>query len=81
MGEQDRLRVFDQFFHQFFRNSEVKVSAIPGLGLGLTIANAIVREHRGTITVESTLGEGTSFMVRIPSSTLHSAGETARNGS
>lgn len=77
MGEEDRLRVFDQFF----RNSEVKESAIPGLGLGLTIANAIVRGHGGGITVASTLGEGTSFTVRIPSATLHSAGETARNGS
>lgn len=76
MSEQDRLRVFDQFY----RNSEVKESAIPGLGLGLTIANAIVQEHGGTIAVESILSEGTSFTVRIPAATLHSAGETARNG-
>ncbi|MBL0937468.1 MAG: PAS domain S-box protein [Gemmatimonadaceae bacterium] len=35
-------------------------------GLGLTIAHTIVRDHGGTIELNSTLGEGTSMIVRLP---------------
>ena len=37
-----------------------------GSGLGLTIVERIVGEHRGTITVESEAGRGTRFCMRIP---------------
>jgi signal transduction histidine kinase len=37
-----------------------------GLGLGLFIARQIVEQHGGTITLESTAGEGTTFTVRLP---------------
>jgi len=39
---------------------------IPGSGLGLAIVDWIVTLHGGTITVESQLGQGTMFEVRIP---------------
>jgi signal transduction histidine kinase len=37
-----------------------------GLGLGLFIARQIVEQHGGTISLESTAGEGTNFTVRLP---------------
>ena len=43
-----------------------KYGAGAGLGLGLYIASAIVSAHQGSIEVESTASEGTTFNVRIP---------------
>lgn len=37
-----------------------------GTGLGLSVAHGIVREHGGTIDLESTLGEGTRVTIRVP---------------
>jgi signal transduction histidine kinase len=45
----------------------VEYGAEAGLGLGLYIASAIVSAHHGNIEVESEIGSGTTFTVRIPS--------------
>ena len=37
-----------------------------GTGLGLMVSARIVRDHGGTIAVESKPGEGTTFTVRLP---------------
>jgi signal transduction histidine kinase len=55
-----------QLFDRFFRSSEATERAIPGTGLGLTIAKAIVERHDGSIEVESTAGQGTTMRVRLP---------------
>jgi two-component system, sensor histidine kinase and response regulator len=58
----DRERIFDRFF----RSAIATRQAIPGTGLGLTIARDIVAAHDGTITVESDEGRGSTFKVWLP---------------
>ena len=44
-----------------------------GTGIGLSIAREIVENHGGTITVESTSDQGTTFLVKFPQATEHTA--------
>ena len=37
-----------------------------GTGLGLSITYSIIQQHQGTIEVETQVGEGTTFTVRLP---------------
>lgn len=53
-------------FERFFRSEVAIQQAIPGTGLGLTIAKAIVSAHHGTITVTSTEGDGSVFKICLP---------------
>jgi PAS domain S-box-containing protein len=54
----------DHLFESFHRASNV--GDIQGTGLGLAIVKNAVDMHGGTIAVESVLGEGTTFTVRLP---------------
>jgi len=56
----------DHLFDRFYRVPEYE-GGTGGTGLGLAIAKRIVQVHGGTIDVESTLGQGTRFIVRLPS--------------
>ena len=56
----------EQLFQRFFRTQRATTAAIPGVGLGLTIAQAIVHGHDGQISVQSRDGEGTTFRIELP---------------
>ena len=51
-------------FERFWRLDEVHTT--PGFGLGLPIAEAVVKRHSGKIEVESALGSGSLFKVWLP---------------
>jgi signal transduction histidine kinase len=51
-------RIFDPFFTT--RSDE------GGTGLGLAVSYGIIERHQGQITVESTVGDGTTFIIRLP---------------
>ena len=57
-------------FERFYRSDESRDKNAGGAGIGLTIVKAIVEAHRGTISISSTLGEGSTFILTFPKSIL-----------
>lgn len=60
-----------QLFERFYRRPEHRVGRQPGIGLGLFIARELVLAHGGRISVESTPGQGSTFLVALPLRKLH----------
>jgi len=55
-------RIFDKFYQ-----ADISLSRrVEGTGLGLSIVKFIVDAHKGTISVDSVIGEGSTFTVRLP---------------
>jgi signal transduction histidine kinase len=54
-------------FDRFYRVRNAQTNHVEGLGLGLSFVAWIVSAHGGTITAESKLGQGSRFIVRLPS--------------
>jgi signal transduction histidine kinase len=57
----------DEIFDRFYRIDKSRSRNKGGYGLGLAIAKAIVKEHKGKISVKSVLDESTTFTVELPS--------------
>jgi signal transduction histidine kinase len=53
-------------FDKFYQADNQAQAATKGTGLGLAIAKEVVEAHGGQISVESTVGEGTTFVVTLP---------------
>jgi signal transduction histidine kinase len=54
-------------FMKFYRSRNAKGSSIKGSGLGLYLAKYFVELHKGRVSVDSTLGQGSTFTVELPS--------------
>jgi two-component system sensor histidine kinase KdpD len=59
-------RYLTHIFDRFFRNPELE-PYVHGSGLGLFICKKIVQAHQGQIFATSTVGEGTTFHIQLPS--------------
>jgi PAS domain S-box-containing protein len=55
-----------RIFDPFYRVDRARNLDTGGMGLGLTISKAILEAHGGSLQVESTLGEGTTFTLMLP---------------
>jgi signal transduction histidine kinase len=67
-------------FDRFYRVRNQHTNSIQGLGLGLSFVSWIVKAHGGTIDVNSKVGEGTCFIIKLPaevSAVQHVADEPA----
>ena len=60
IAAEDLPRIWDRLYRGDRSRSE------RGLGLGLSLVRAIVQAHGGEVEVESTLGDGSTFTVRLP---------------
>ncbi len=59
ISDEDKARVFERFFRGSNQRTE-------GTGLGLAIVKSIVHAHGGNVSVESTLGAGSTFIIELP---------------
>ncbi|MFD5714540.1 SpoIIE family protein phosphatase [Streptomyces pharetrae] len=62
-----------RLFERFHRIENVRSRSNEGSGIGLALVRELVALHGGTITAESTEGEGTAFIIRVPFGTAHLA--------
>ena len=76
-GEEAVIRVKDEgcgiaakhlprLFERFYRVDKARSREQGGTGLGLAIVKHIVLAHQGSVDVESTVGKGSVFCIRLP---------------
>ncbi len=66
IGSADQPRVFERFYQIGAGHTHAPGAVRRGTGLGLAVVKHIVREHGGETSLESALGQGSTFLVRLP---------------
>ncbi len=56
----------ERIFERFYRAIDASRQGFPGLGIGLYLVAEIIKQHGGTIRVESVMGQGSTFHVVLP---------------
>lgn len=69
-----------RIFEKFYRAPDASLAEPRGLGLGLSIAERLVAAHGGSLYVESTYGEGSTFTVHLPESTPQPSSSSGVDG-
>jgi two-component system phosphate regulon sensor histidine kinase PhoR len=67
-------RIFDRFYQVESHLTRTH----GGMGLGLSVSKAIIESHGGHLWVESTLGEGSTFTILLPTEELDNKSQTQR---
>ncbi len=62
IAPEDKLHIFDRFY----RTESAQTRKAGGSGLGLSIVDWVVRAHKGSIHVESQVGQGSTFILSFP---------------
>jgi two-component system sensor histidine kinase SenX3 len=65
-GEGIPQRDLPRIFERFYRVDAARSRATGGTGLGLAIVRHVAEGHEGSVTVESELGVGSTFRLRLP---------------
>ncbi len=74
IAEDDRKHIFEKFYRGRGATEDIR-----GAGLGLALAERIVRAHGGTIDVDSRPGSGSTFSIRLPESSRRNCGVRKEN--
>jgi heavy metal sensor kinase len=62
IAEEDQPKIFERFY----RVDKARSRELGGAGIGLAIAQWIVQQHQGSLSVHSVLGQGSTFRVKLP---------------
>lgn len=73
-GEGIPTRDSERVFERFYRVDSARSRATGGTGLGLSIVKHVAESHGGSVSLESELGIGSTFTIRLP---LEPRGQTA----
>ena len=66
LSESDQMRIFERFYRA--DSSRVRIDG-EGSGLGLSIVDAVMKAHGGSVLVSSELGKGSTFTLFFPRAT------------